>query len=142
MLPLLALVLIASGNSAENPCPGTTTVEVNACLNSRLGEADAALNRYYRAALDRLKNDKKPQAVKTLVQAERSWIAYRDAECRAADQSWSGGTIHTSMALDCQIRLTNIRTYTIWRNWLTYPDSTPALLPRPKIEDVVSDRQP
>jgi hypothetical protein len=42
------------------------------------------------------------------------------------------------MALNCQIRLTRMRTYTIWLHWLTYMDSTPPLLPKPDIESVLS----
>jgi hypothetical protein len=73
-----------------------------------------------------------------LVRAERSWVAYRTSECGAVYENWIGGSIRGSMALNCQIRLTRMRTYTIWLHWLTYIDSTPPILPRPNIESVLS----
>lgn len=141
MLPLFALILAAGSSPNTAPCPGTTTIQVNACLSSRLSEADSILNQYYQVALKRLRKDNSNGIAQKLIQAERSWIAYRDGECGAVTQSWSGGTISTSVGLNCQIRLAQLRTYVIWRNWLTYPDSTPPLLPRPKIEEALADRR-
>jgi hypothetical protein len=60
------------------------------------------------------------------------------SECGAVYKNWIGGSIRGSMALNCQDRLTRMRTYTIWLHWLTYMDSTPPLLPRPDIESVLS----
>jgi uncharacterized protein YecT (DUF1311 family) len=137
MLPFFAFAVAAVPNIAA-PCPGTSTPEVDACLNARLAECDAILNLYYRAALKRAGDG---ELAPKLIQAERSWIAYRDAECGSVFDFWKGGTIRTSMEIDCRIRLTGLHTYVIWRDWLTYPDSTPSLLPRPDIGDVVSDRR-
>ena len=35
--------------------------------------------------------------------------------------------------LGCKIALTQARTHWLWRNWLTYMDSTPPILPEPKV---------
>jgi uncharacterized protein YecT (DUF1311 family) len=137
MLPFIALAIATVSNVAAL-CPGTTTPEVNACLNARLAEDDAMLNLYYRAAIKRSGGG---ELAAQLIQAERSWIAYRDAECGSVFGFWKGGTIRTSMEIDCRIRLTGLRTYAIWRDWLTCPDSTPPLLPRPDIGAVLSDRR-
>lgn len=137
MLTLFALA-VAVSNVA--PCSGTSTLEVNACFDARFKETDANLNRYFQAALRRAKKERGGKTAQRLIQAERSWMAYRDAECASVFDFWSGGTIRVSMELDCRIRLTQLRTYAIWRDWLTFPNSTPPLLPRPDVESVTSQR--
>ena len=140
MLLLLALTLTAASLEAKAVCPGTTTPEVNACQKSRFDQADADLNRYYKAALKRLQKDNEQKVAQGLVQAQRAWISYRDAECGAVFDNWIGGTIRVSMEFDCQTRLTRLRSYDIWKNWLTFMDSTPPILPRPAIETAINDR--
>lgn len=140
MLLLLALTLTAASPEAKIICPGTTTPEVNACQKAKFDQADADLNRYYKAALKRLQKNNEPKVAQGLVQAQRTWISYRDAECGAVFDNWSGGTIRVSMEFDCQTRLTRLRSYAIWKNWLTFMDSTPPILPRPAIEPAITDR--
>jgi len=48
---------------------------------------------------------------------------------------WKGGTIRGAMTLGCRTRITEARTLEVWRNWLTYVDSTPPILPRPTPSD-------
>lgn len=138
MLSLLALAIVSSSPGSAS-CPGTTTTEVDACFAARFVEADADLNRYYNMAIRRVRKEGGASIAKGLMQAERSWLSYRDTECGAAYEKYRGGTIRTSMETGCFIRLTRLRTYMIWRNWLTYPDSTPPLLPRPAIDTALSD---
>lgn len=139
MVSFLALAVAASDPAI---CRGATTIEVNACFDARLKASDANLNRYFQTALRRARKESGDDTAGKLVQAERSWIAYRDAECVSVFDYWRGGTIRVSMELDCRIRLTKLRTYIIWRDWLTYPDSTPPLLPRPDVQPVTSDSEP
>lgn len=133
MLGLLAIATAASNVAA---CSGSTAVEVNACLDARFNDSDAILNHYFQTALARINKESGRGTAQRFVQAEQSWIAYRDAECGSVFDSWKGGTIRVSMEVDCRIRLTQLRTYAIWRDWLTYPDNSRALLPRPEIEPV------
>ncbi|MBC3941376.1 lysozyme inhibitor LprI family protein [Sphingomonas albertensis] len=138
MLAIFALALGAAAVPGAGHCPGSSTQEVDACLASRFDEADAELNRYYQATIKRLREERETASEQMLVRAERSWVAYRTSECGAVYENWIGGSIRGSMALNCQIRLTRMRTYTIWLHWLTYIDSTPPVLPRPNIESVLS----
>jgi uncharacterized protein YecT (DUF1311 family) len=108
-------------------------------LETRFNESDAILNRYLRAALKRARKESGGETARRLAQAQRSWVRYRDAECASVFDYWKGGTIRTSMELDCRIRLSRLRTYAIWRDWLTYADTSP-LLPRPNVESVTSER--
>jgi uncharacterized protein YecT (DUF1311 family) len=127
MTNIVALLLIA----VADPCGGTTTPEVERRLAADLARADAELNRYYTAAMTRLAKGQQSVGITQLRASEQAWVAYRDAECNAVWEAWKEGTIRGAMALSCQMRVTNARTMTIWRNWLTYADSTPPLLPQP-----------
>ena len=138
MLSFIALAL-AVPNVA--PCLGDSTPQVEACLDSRFKESDAILNRYLQAALKRAREGGGTETAEHFIQAQRLWVAYRDAERGSVRHYWRDGTIRGSMDLGCRIRLTRLRTYAIWRDWLTYPDSTPPSLPRPDVESVTSERR-
>lgn len=129
---LFALALLSAGSTTT--CPGTTTPEVEACLNQELGQEEDRLARYYEAARKRLSEENGSSAEKGLAKSEQLWLAYRRAECSAVFDDWSAGTIRGSMATLCQIDLTRLRTYALWKNWLTFADSTPPILPRPPLE--------
>ncbi|CAB4945845.1 unannotated protein [freshwater metagenome] len=127
----MSMVVAALMLAITGPCPGSTTREVEQCLAARLSRADAELNRYYAAAVARLTRDGNMTSLAKLRASERAWIAYRDAECDAVYDWWQGGTIRGAMTLSCRTRITQARTFEVWRNWLTYVDSTPPVLPRP-----------
>ncbi|SEK91205.1 Uncharacterized conserved protein YecT, DUF1311 family [Sphingomonas palmae] len=127
----MSIIITALLLAAGNPCDGSTTRDVEQCLAADLKRADTELNRYYAAATKRLTEQQDTVALAKLRLAERAWIAYRDAECEAVYESWGQGTIRGAMNLGCRINLTKARTATIWRNWLTYSDSTPPILPKP-----------
>lgn len=131
----MSIVVAALLLMAADPCAGSTTREVEQCLAADLARADAELNRYYAAAVTRLTKERATTALAKLRASERAWIAYRDAECDAVYEWWSRGTIRGAMTLGCRTRITKARAMTIWQNWLTYADSTPPILPKPKGED-------
>lgn len=128
-MTIIALMLLLA---AAEPCPGSTTREVEQCLADDLARAEAELNRYYAGAVRRLTDARQPAALTKLRESERAWIRHRDTECDAVWEYWKGGTIRGTFSTECRLRLTRARTMTIWSNWLTYVDSTPPLLPRPE----------
>ena len=71
-------------------------------------DADAELNRYYSAAMERLadQGEDYAKARTELRDAQRAWIKYRDAECGAVFTYWYPGSIARTMAADCSDRLT------------------------------------
>jgi len=139
---LVALALAASP-AAPDPCANAvTTLEINTCLASQAAAVEADLNRYYNAAVKRLRAEKGESVTKVLpelIRAEKAWLAYRDAECGAVETYWEGGTIRGSMVLTCRMSVTRLRIFSIWRDWLTYMDSTPPDLPRPDLKPVLSE---
>lgn len=143
---LLALAMASALARREAPatadCPGDTTPEINQCFAERAEQADRELARYVDAARRRLRRelaDSRPTDPRVLKvpgefdKAEQAWAAYRDAECDAVYDYWSEGTIRDVESLACRIRLTQAHTHSVWRQWLTYMDSTPPILPEPVV---------
>lgn len=137
------LFALALASAPQPRCPdAVTTIEVNACLGAALADVDKEMDRYYDAAVARLKaEDRAPadEALLELARAQAAWRTYRDAECGAVYSYWREGTIRTSVALSCQISLTRLRVFSLWRDWLTYPDSTPPILPRPDLAAALAE---
>jgi uncharacterized protein YecT (DUF1311 family) len=92
----LALLLAAA-------CPGTTTVEMVDCMAAETKTWDGRLNAAYRAAMARAATAQKP----ALRDAQRLWIRYRDANCRA--YGLGEGTIRQIAAAACQRDMTAAR---------------------------------
>jgi len=141
---MLAATAAFATHAAAQPahCPGETTADNNQCFSERLDRANADLARYVAAARQRLTEEARSAqagdttAAKALTDfdaAEKAWATYADAECGAVYDYWYGGAIRLVQNLDCQISLTRLHTHTIWRQWLTYMDSTPPILPEPPL---------
>ena len=139
MISLAILAAATSLAAAPSPhCPGDNTPEIDACFGLQLDAANAELDRYVAAARKRIADDMKDAAessqAPTLAdfdKAEKQWAAYRVTACGAVYDEWSGGTIRTSMEINCQIFFTHQHTFAVWSEWLTYMDDTPAILPEP-----------
>lgn len=115
--------------SVTYDCDGST-VEMNGCVADILDRARGTKERYLAAARARWADDDVVQGA--ITRSEESFEAYRENECSAVYDRWRDGTIRTMMALTCSIGLMDARTHTIWENWLSYGDSTPADLPEPQ----------
>lgn len=130
----MSLLLLALALSAPNRrCVETkTTVEMETCLSRASNAAEVELNRYLVAARKRALADG-VMVGKAFDEAQGRWLAWRKGECDAVFAHWQGGTIRGAMALNCRIDLTQARTQWLWKTWLTYPDSTPPILPEPGV---------
>jgi uncharacterized protein YecT (DUF1311 family) len=107
---LLTLSLIASSSVAqddESKCC-CTTYDVSVCLGKIRKKADADLNRAYEDALGGLKDS--PTDIGNLKNAERKWVEYRDAACKAEYGLWGGGSGGPNAFAECVIRITRVRT--------------------------------
>lgn len=116
-----------------------STPEMNACLADDLEQEEARMQRYLTAAEQRARAaDEQPRAFGGpsaqrgyLAASQAAWTAYARIVCEGVDDSWKDGSIHTAMYLGCMIDMTHERTRVIWRDHLTYVDSTPPVLPEP-----------
>ena len=79
----LLLPLAARAQKPEESCfeKANTQLESNECAAKEYREADAELNRVYKAILEKYKKD--PRFIDKLRAAQRAWLAYRDAEIEA-----------------------------------------------------------
>ena len=84
--------------SASGPgCSSPTTADQRRCLLALLAQYDAGLNGAYRELIQRLRSeagagpgDSDPASVERLRAAQRSWLVYRDRECRRRTRSREG----------------------------------------------------
>ena len=112
----LAIAAVLSAAPAVAQTPGTavdcakafSTLEINDCAEQEFKRADARLNAAYKAMLARIDTgtdfDAKTKAgLRTAVQdAQRKWLAFRDADCKGAvGREWTGGTGQTYAVYSC-----------------------------------------
>lgn len=85
-----------------DPCPeapGANTFTIVACNMREQKIWDERLNDWYGQAQSRLKDD--PAAAAALKEAQRSWIAYRDAKCGYWEKRYEGGTFASVATGNC-----------------------------------------
>lgn len=70
--------------------------------------------------------------IKKIEDSDKKFKLYREDLCGSVLDYWSAGTISGSKYYTCYIGVTKNMTMDIWKNYLTYDDSTPPLLPEPK----------
>ena len=94
-----------------------TQYEFTACASIALDAADASLNEAWPKAVALAREQDAadlpeglPSRANLLRDAQRQWIAYRDAACEAEGAQYYGGTIQNQIFLDCITRLTKDRT--------------------------------
>lgn len=80
-------------------------------------ELDAKLTDAYRRAWKEWADH--PSVIVKLRDAERAWIAYRDANCESEHRTYEGGTMGPNMSASCQIKLTRQRIEEINRIYLS-----------------------
>ena len=81
---------------------------MNECAGKAFDEADAKLNDAYKQIEGRLKDD--AASKKLLVDAQRAWIAFRDAECNfQGGPRAEAGSMYPMVVASCQAALTNGR---------------------------------
>ena len=80
-----------------DPCSSPGLANQTRCVHSRLAEADRRLNGVYRALITEMRRQegvrpgqKDPPSVERLRAAQRSWLVYRDTECRRRGRGSEG----------------------------------------------------
>jgi uncharacterized protein YecT (DUF1311 family) len=89
-------------------CPDQTQTGLNQCAAASYAKADEALNRAYREIARKL-NAQDP-AAGLFVKAQKSWLAFRDAECVFSSSGVIGGSIYPLIYSTCLETLTKERT--------------------------------
>ncbi|MEZ8107926.1 lysozyme inhibitor LprI family protein [Vibrio splendidus] len=129
---LTCLPLLASASDDAIDCENAmNTIEINQCAAIELESAQAELDKYLAASFEHNAYD--AELVASIKKAQESWQAYMSAHCNSVYTQWRDGSIRGLMALSCKTTLTKQRTHEVWANFLTYMDSTPPVLPEPKL---------
>ncbi|WP_209349156.1 DUF6265 family protein [Pontixanthobacter sp. CEM42] len=117
---------------ASSGCDGTTYA-INQCLAAVRDRAITREEQYFEAAIaGKTGLSARMTERERLMRAAQSLAKeYRKEACAAVYEQWKEGTIRNAMMLRCEIRLIDQRTHDIWRNWLTFQDTTAPILPEP-----------
>jgi len=127
LLPFLPhLVVAQQAAPRQNPCEGKpiNQRQLDDCAALEYKEADARLNKVYRKAVQYMADDlaraqkqaEKKQmkyeetAIASLKEAERTWISYRDIQCKAAARQYEGGSMAPMIYSQCLTIVTEHRT--------------------------------
>lgn len=84
-----------------------TQAAMDECANAALKTSDKKLNELYKRIEGRLKDD--PDTKKLLVQAQRDWVKFRDAECSFQTAQAVGGSVMPMLVAQCMDGLTQSR---------------------------------
>src|SRR5579871_485569 len=125
-LSVLTSTLLATGlfaiparSQTDTGVCGGDTAEVTACLIEHYKRADADLNTVYQKAIESATKYGRTDLA-NLKDAQRKWIAYRDAVCEAEFALYHGGTAAGPAKLACLRRITDQRTHDLKE---AYPSS-------------------
>ena len=84
-----------------------TQFEMNVCAAQQAGDADRVLNQVYPQVIAKYKGTAQEDR---LIDAQISWIKFRDLECTFAKKRFEGGSIAPMVYSNCLKRLTIQRT--------------------------------
>jgi uncharacterized protein YecT (DUF1311 family) len=110
----------------QNPCEEKpiSQRQMDDCAGFQYKGADAHLNKVYHKAMQYMTDDLaraqkegdqkqikyEETAMASLREAERTWISYRDIQCKAAAQQYEGGSMAPMIYSQCLTTLTEHRT--------------------------------
>jgi uncharacterized protein YecT (DUF1311 family) len=92
-----------AANACQSQPDGDTTLGISSCLQGEAQVWDDILNAQYKGVrADLLEQGGTPLADQ-LLDAQRAWIAFRDADCGLVYSVWADGSIRTVMASSCYL---------------------------------------
>ncbi|MEP9387525.1 lysozyme inhibitor LprI family protein [Mesorhizobium sp. KR9-304] len=107
-LCLATIGLPASALSQECDPEDESQMGMNICADAAYRAADARLNKAYGAV--RAATDDNAGSRRLLVEAQRAWIAFRDAECAFSTEDSKEGSIYPMLMAECLESVTDERT--------------------------------
>ncbi|EPY8187756.1 lysozyme inhibitor LprI family protein, partial [Escherichia coli] len=148
---LILLISVVSATSAHSKtsfeCPPERNTSSTDCMQYKAEKLSAIVDKeralYLKKAKDRMRELYKDpeyqrmheisekEVIKKIDISDNAFKKYRKNQCDAAYNYWDG---HYKIFKyhECYIRITQNRTHEIWNDFLTYPDSTPPILPEPQ----------
>ena len=120
ILTLLALAAVLDCDAAAR----RSSLDYRQYLGEVDRRADAEMVRQWRVTLAALRKEdaentreraNKPSMVAGLLESQRAWLRYRDAECSMVSEQAAGGTGYGELGSECSITLTRHRTEVLKR---------------------------
>jgi len=101
---------LAVEQASNDPCPeAMTQAAMQACFNMRYQQVDATLNQVYKQLMAQLSPTQRTQ----FKQAQRAWIAFRDASAAFAASTAEGGSMAPLLSLTELVSMTETRIVTM-----------------------------
>ena len=105
---MLAAPLLAGVARADDCANAQDQATMDQCAGKNFDAADKKLNDAYKQIQARFKDD--AASKKLLVDAQRAWVAFRDAECKfQGGPIGMAGSVYPMVVANCQTSLTNDR---------------------------------
>ncbi|MFZ6718805.1 lysozyme inhibitor LprI family protein [Undibacterium sp. Ji49W] len=104
---LFFILLCAGASSYALDCKkAVSTMDLNECATIEAKKVEAKLNRVYQQALKSLdqpdtETELYSEMKKKLINAQRAWVKFREADCDAVFQRHASGSIRTIMQIGC-----------------------------------------
>lgn len=112
-----ACIGIGTQACIEGVPDGQTTVGMMQCAQAEADAWDALLNAEYQRARESARQgdaaEDRPEfqnAAQTLLEAQRAWIAFRDANCAMEYARWGSGSMRMTAGASCLLDMTAERT--------------------------------
>lgn len=116
LIVAIPLQVVAQDNVCHHDGSGR---DAYICATKETQAADVELNVAYQHALGQLDGSDKLKAARTsLVESERDWIKFRDADCDVQANIFKGGSMDGAMVEACKKSLTEQRTKELKSIWL------------------------
>jgi uncharacterized protein YecT (DUF1311 family) len=134
---------VSAQSNANTDC-GETTLEIDACVQSKLAATDHLLNEVYDIVIREISagtDDPNPlfnsEIRTTLIEAERQWVKFKDAQCRNEAALVAPGTAMAAVDGQCLIDLSlqrirflrRVAEQTHWNSKLCRAEKASCVLP-------------
>lgn len=116
---ILPVLLMGAAASAGASCDNAMTqADINVCMAQDYRTADGELNRQWGLNVAAAKaqdktgvaqTDKRPGYYATLLESQRAWLKFRDAQCRIEGYAMRGGSAEPMVVSGCLAGLTRER---------------------------------
>jgi uncharacterized protein YecT (DUF1311 family) len=118
---MLLIALALAGAATEDCGDKDNQTAMTMCEKAVVDRADAEMNRVWKtvqASMQQVDRDDggdrvgkgEPSYAQALLASQRTWLAFRDAQCRIAGYEWRGGSMEGFAANQCLAAVTTART--------------------------------
>lgn len=98
-----------AANKCQDQPRGSTTIGIAACVGLETDVWNAILNEEYGRRRQLFSNSGGEDLTRSLHDAQRAWIAFRDADCALQYERWAAGSFRSIAYANCLLKMTASR---------------------------------